>query len=68
MFVAEPLTVFAVMISASQLDIALPWMIGAAVVCAIGWVLIAVDIGRRRESQEQRNCSKLLDAPERSAR
>jgi len=66
-FVAEPLTVLAVMISRSQVDVALPWLIGGTIVCAVGWVLIAADMRRHRESHE-RDAKKPVAEPPRPAR
>jgi hypothetical protein len=65
--VAEPLTLFAVMILRSQVDISLPWMIGATVVCAIGWVLITLDVRHHRRSEEERDGKKPVVQPQRAA-
>jgi hypothetical protein len=66
-FVAEPLTVFAVAISTPQVDIAVPWMIGATVVCAICWVLVALDMRHRRQLQEEPDGRKPVVEPQRAA-
>jgi hypothetical protein len=65
--VAEPLTLFAVMIPRSQVDISLPWMIGATVVCAIGWALITLDMRHHRRSEEERGAKKAVVQPQRAA-
>jgi hypothetical protein len=65
---AEPLTVFAVVISTSQLEIALPWMIVATVVAAVCWVLIAVDMRRLPPVGTQTERLQPVDQPEPSAR
>jgi hypothetical protein len=65
--VAEPLTLLAVVITRSQVVIPLPWMIGATVVCAIGWALILVDMRQHREPQQQRDSQKAVVQSERAA-
>jgi hypothetical protein len=63
-FVAEPVTVFAVVISTPQLEIALPWIIAASIVTGICWVLIAVDMRRPRPVALRTEQQKPVDQPQ----
>ena len=67
-FVAEPLTVFAVVISTPQLEIALPWIIAASIVTGICWVLIAVDMRHPRPVTLRTELLKPVDQPRLSGR
>jgi hypothetical protein len=42
-------------------------MVGASVVCAIGWVLITLDMRRHRRFEEERGGKKAVVQPQRAA-